>query len=201
MGFDSRGFELAPVADPPGYPALRRKRTGPVSFLTPEELTELAASEQPPRTRVFPWLMLTTATSRRTVSTQLISGPAILRKLKWGKATISTPPVKTLEIGWANQMILEAGVALATPRPYTNLIELQDPFAIGAAGLGSGFPGDNTSTSYPEYEFSLDLIIMESRFCFTMSLVNQSAQAEQHGGHVVVLEGVSKKALALFTGS
>jgi len=183
------------------YPLPRRNRTGPASSLDLTLQAGTGDSLVPPRSRIIPWLMVTTATSRRTISTPLLVGPAILRKLKWGKATITTPPVKTLEVGWSPLLITEAGVALTTVRPYTGLIELQDPFAVAAAAKGVGFPGDNSSTSYPEYEFTLDLIVTEARFCFTVSLVNNSAQAEQHGGHLTILEAVNAEALARFTGS
>ena len=183
------------------YPLPRRSRTGPASALDASLLAGAGGTLTPPRSRIIPWLMFTTANSRRSVSTPLLLGPAILRKLKWGKATISTPPIKTLEVGWSTTIVTEAGVPLTNVRPYTGLIELQDPFSVASAAIGRGFPGDNTSTSYPEYEFSLDLIITEPQFCFVVSLVNNSAQGEQHGGHLTILEAVNPEALATFTGS
>lgn len=179
-----------PPVLPAWFPHARydRSQTGALGFAG-------AAGGAIPRSRVFPWLMFTTATSRRTICSAPVTGPAILRKLKWGKATITTAPVKTLEVGWSRLPNVEAGVPLATPRPYTNLIELQDPFVVAPAAIGRGFPGDNSSTSYVEYEFTLDLLVMEPNFVFTISIINNSGQSEQHGGHFTVLEGIALEAL------
>lgn len=201
MGFDTRMFEREPVVQPTGYPLARRKRVGPISQIDPEEIAALAESGEPPRSRIFPFIMNMTATSRRTVSTPLLVGPAILRKIFFGLHTVTTPPQQTIEVGYAVNPITETAVALTTPRPYTNLIELIDPFGIANAAAGDGILSDNTANTNVRFEWTLDLIVNLPRFVFTLAQINASATAEQRGGQFVVLEGVSPAALRAFTGS
>jgi len=183
------------------YPLPRRSRTGPASALDLTLLSRGAASLTPPRARIFPWVMDMAATSRKTLSTPLLIGPAILRKIYFGRATVTTPPAQTLEIGWAPTPITENAVPLGTVRPYTLLTEKLDPFGVALATAGQGLLADNSATILPPFEWSLDLIVLEGQFCFTLSWVNNSATAEQRGGNLTVLEAVDPEALARFTGS
>lgn len=200
-GYDSQGYEIGNVLLPKQYPLPRRGRVGPPSSLETQVASVGPDFAAPPRARVFPWVMNITANSRRTLSTPLLLGPAILRKIFFGPGTVTTPPAQTLELGWAPGLVTEAGVALTAARPYTVLTELLDPFAVSAAAKGTGLLADNSANTHVRYEWSLDLIVTEVRFCFTLAWVNNAATAEQRGGQLLVLEAVNPEALRLFTGS
>jgi hypothetical protein len=189
------------VADPRTYPLPRRKRVGPSSSLEALAAANEGAVATPPRARVFPWVMNLTATSRRTLSTPLLQGPALLRKCFIFSGTVSTPPQQTLEFGWSVNPVTENGVAIATVRPYTVLTEYLDPFAVSASTIGMGFPAAADANSHVKYEYSLDLIVTEPRFCFTVSWLNIASTAEQRSGHLLVLEAVNLDALSTFLGS
>ncbi len=189
------------TVDAQTWPLPRRSRTGPASSLDATAAAASADSLTPPRSRIFPWTMNMVATSRKTISTPLLIGPAILRKIFFSSGTITTPPQQSLELGWAKLVLTENAVPLATIRPYTVLTELQDPFGVTNIAIGKGLLADNTFSQIQPWERSLDLIVTEDRFCFTLSWINNSATAEQRGGHLLVLEAVNPEALAVFTGS
>lgn len=183
------------------FPLPRRRRLGPPTNIEVQQASSGALSLTPPRTRVIPWLMSMSANSRRTVSSPILTGPAILRKLFFNAPTPTSPPAQTLEIGWAPNVVTEAGVALTTVRPYTVLIEKQDPFNVSVAAIGAGFPISTNPNTRTYFEWSLDIIVTETRFAFTVSWVNNAATAEERGGHMLILENVNADALNVFTGS
>lgn len=183
------------------FPLPRRKRTGPASNLDALAAMQEDQAVTPPRSRVFPWLMSITGNSRRTVSTPILIGPAILRRVYFGHGTVTTPPAQSLELGWSPLAVTEAGVALATIRPYTVLTELLDPFAVANVAIGRGYPSDNSWNTNIPFEWTVDLICTEARFAFTLSWVNNGATAEQRSGTFLVVENVNPAALAAFVGS
>jgi hypothetical protein len=98
-------------------------------------------------------------------------------------------------------VVSEAGVALTTVRPYTVLTEKLDPFGVAAATIGAGYPASTVPNTRVNFEFTVDLIVTEARFVFTLSWVNTNATGEERPGHFLVLENVNADALNLFTGS
>lgn len=183
------------------YPLPRRKRVGPDSQLNTLAQAQGDVIPAPPRSRIFPWIMSMTANTRRTISTPKLIGPAILRKVFYQLGTVTTPPGQTLELGWSPTAVSEAGVALTTVRPYTVLTELLDPFGVANAAVGKGLLDTSLWNTNIPYEWSVDLIVTEPQFCFTLSWINNVATAEQRGGQLLVLENVSPDALSVFTGS
>jgi hypothetical protein len=182
------------------YPLPRRSRTGPASSLDAAAANAAAGSTTPPRTRLFPWAMSETANTRRTISTPRLIGPAIFKSLTFYSGTHQDPPGDTLEIGWSPVAVQEAGVALATVRPYTVLTELLDPFAFMTAPTGRGFPQWTSPTVNNPFEFRLNLILTEPQFVFTLSIVNNSNLAQEWHGTAIILEAVNADALAAYTG-
>jgi hypothetical protein len=183
------------------FPLPRRGRTGPASSLDAIAAAQGPNLPAPPRSRVFPWQFSETANTRRTISTPKLIGPAILRKAYFQTSTKIAPPGESLEFGWAQTPIQEAGVALTVIRPYTVLTELLDPFGVSNIAIGKGFPNFTIPTGVAGYEVTLDLIITEPQFVFTVSLINNSLNAQQWTGWMSVLEAISPSALADFTGS
>jgi hypothetical protein len=182
------------------YPLPRRSRTGPPSSLDAAAAAAAAGSTTPPRTRIFPWALNETATSRRTISTPRLVGPAIFKSLTFYSSTHQDPPGETLEIGWSPVAVQEAGVALATVRPYTVLTELLDPFGQVNSSAGRGFPQWTIPGATLPWSIDLDLILTEPQFVFTISLVNNTALAQSWHGNAIVLEAVNADALAGYTG-
>lgn len=180
--------DVAPYYPPPSYT---------------RQLAAAGATGQPaplPRARIFPWIMNMTGTSRRTLSTPRIYGPALIRRLFFGRGTVTTPVGQTLEVGWAPAPVQEAGVALSTPRAYTVLTEKLDPFGVAGDIIGQGIYNDNSINSQIQFEINLNFIITEAQFFAVIAWVNNTASAEQRGGHLEVIESVDATALAAFLG-
>jgi hypothetical protein len=194
-------FERDPVADPTGYPFARRKRGGPIVEVDPEIAAFLEENTAPPRSRVFPWLMTAITNTRRSVSTPLLQGPAILRRFSFTLDSNPDPPVVSVEVGWALNPVNEAGVAVATLKPYTVLTELLNPFGVGTLGAGQGYPAFSSVNTHVEWETVEDFIILEPRFCFVAAIHNNGGFTSAGRGWMSVLEGVSPAALRAFTGS
>jgi hypothetical protein len=183
------------------YPLPRRNRVGPSSSLDLASEIAQGAAITPPRGRVFPFVFNITANTRRTISTPLLVGPAILKRIFFTSGTAAAPPNQSLEFGWAPIQVQEAGVLLATVRPYTVLSELLNPFAVMAAASGQGFPITTFPNTHVRWNLPVDLIVTEPRFSFCVSLVNNSASASEFEGYITVLEAVNADALATYTGS
>ena len=183
------------------FPLPRRGRTGPPSSLDAINTAAGDALPAPPRSRVFPFQFSETATSRRTISTPKLVGPAILRFAYFSTGTKVTPPNESLEFGWAPSPVQEAGVALTVIRPYTVLTELLDPFAVSVAAIGRGFPNFTLPPAANAFPFTLDLIVAEPQLAFVVALINNGANAQVWTGYLSILEAVSPSALANFVGS
>jgi hypothetical protein len=183
------------------WPLPRRRRAGPPTNADIQQASSGANAPTPPRSRNFPFLMTMSANSRRTISTPLLVGPAILRRVYFVYGTPSSPPGQSLEIGWSPNAVTEAGVALTTVRPYTVLTEKLDPFAVSAAAIGAGYPAITTPSGRAFWEVPCDYIVTETRFAFTLSWVNNSVSGEERDGYMTVIENVNADALNLFTGS
>ena len=153
-----------------------------------------------PRTRIFPFTWNETATSRRTISGERCRGPALWKLVVLGTGTYVAPTNKTLEIGIAATKITENGVALTLPRPYSLLLELQDPFALLVAAAGRGMPLTTTNPQYITESLSLDLVIYDAEFFPVVSLWNNTANAQQWVGHMKILEQIRLDKLGDYMG-
>lgn len=170
------------------YPAPRLKRIGGES-LPSVALTPL------PRSRVFSWVENVTATSRRTVSGPRCQGPALLKDCSWYLGTHSAAFNVTVEVGYALNAVTEAGVPLATVRPYTVLNELIDPFAQVSASAGVGFIDEGQPSTNVRWKEPLDLIVDLDQFFPVLAVVNGSANAQLWHGQLRVVEGILRTAL------
>jgi len=182
---------MTTAADPAIYPGSRKNRGAGV-------LAEDLAPSPAPRMRVFPFILNVTATSRRSLSTPRLVGPAIIKDFVWYNPTKTTPPVITIEIGTATIPVNEAGVALTSARPYVILTELLDPGAAIAGAAGDGYPVATTPTTQTHHRYPLDLIVTDAEFFAVISVVNNSLQAEEYNGWLRVLEAVDRDALSAF---
>lgn len=183
------------------YPLPRRRRAGPPTNLEVKAASSGAVAATPPRSRYFPWIMALAGATRRTLSTPTLVGPAILKRLNYYVVLASDPPQMTLEIGWSPTPVTEAGVALTTPRPYTPLIEKLDPFGVTATNIGGGILNETLPNTHVYYQLTLDLIVTEAQFAFTLSWVNPPGFGGNWYGQISVLENVNADALNLWTGS
>lgn len=189
-GVNSWGFEIPQRFDLRSFPAPRPKRTGPPpSGQGPEDLFA-GPTFAAPRMRVFPFAWNETASSRRTISGAKCQGPALIKSLMLGTSTYTAPISKSVEIGISSTRLTEAGVALTTPRPYTLLLELQDPFTQLASAAGQGFPLTTVAPQYNTFFLPLDLVVWDNEFYPTVSLWNNTANAQQWVGSLRVLEQI-----------
>lgn len=179
------------MIDLSAYPAAR-KRTAGAAVNDDVSLAPL------PRTRYFTWLFNETGTSRRTVSTPRIQGPALIKDIDFYSSVINATDVKSIEIGYALVPVTEAGVALTAARPYTVLTELIDPFAQRAVGAGVGVEQLTTPNTNVKFSLALDLIVDRAEAFITVSLLNTTANAQLWHGKLRVIENVNRDALSFF---
>ena len=179
------------IIDPLRYPAPRPNRGGHADILD-------SGSFQHPRTRIFPWVMTTTASSRRSISTPRIQGPALIKGLSIHAPFGVDPPQATIEIGTATIDVTEASVALTAPRPYTVLTELLNPFGVIAGAAGAGLPLTTVGTMQRWAEIPLDIIVDDIECVIVLAILANALVAGTFNGHLRVLEGVEKEALRFF---
>jgi hypothetical protein len=179
------------VIDLSAYPSARKRGAG-AAVNSDVQLSPI------PRTRYFTFLWAETATSRRTVSTPRLTGPVVIKDIDFYSSTINATHVKSIEVGYSLVPVTEAGVALATARPYTTLTELIDPFAQGATGVGVGIEQLTTPATNVKFSIALDLIIDQAECYVCVALVNTSSNGQLWHGKLRVVENVSREALSFF---
>jgi hypothetical protein len=179
------------AADPRIYPAARKGRGAGADL---EDLGPINA----PRMRVFPFFWTSTASNRRSWSTPILQGPAIIKDVQFWFTFGASPPSMTVEIGTSTVPVLEAGVALTTARPYRVLTELQDPYGGILAAAGDGIPVGTTPTSSARPLMPLDLIVLDPSFYLVVAGVAGGAGVFEIHGNIRVLERINPEALALF---
>lgn len=177
--------------DPTWYPRARKGRSGSPAPLA-QDVTPA------PRTRIFPFFFTFAANRRRSFTTPRLIGPAIIKDLELYPTFTSSPPSFSVEIGAADTAFIENSVALTTPRPYTVLTELLDPYAAMPANVGAGYPGHTLPTETARYQRNLDLIVTTPEFFAVVALINPSAFAAEYSGAIRIIENVSREALATF---
>jgi hypothetical protein len=182
---------MTTAADPKAYPAPRKRAAGAATTAAEE-------SGPVPRTRVFPFFLAFGATSRRAFSTPRLIGPAIIKGIELYSTHGASPPAYTVEIGTGATPVLESAVAIDTPRPFTVLTELLDPFNGIAGTAGDGIPMHTIPSYTASYERPLDLIVTDAEFFLVLAVQNPSAFAAELSGRLRVIEAVSRDALRFF---
>jgi hypothetical protein len=199
-GINSSGFEIPQRFDLGNFPKARSKRSGPPpSSARAEDLFENPAGAAP-RMRIFPFAWNETASSRRTISGKMCRGPALYKSIQLGTSALVSPISKTVEVGIASSRVTENGVALTTPRPYTLMLELVDPFLQIASAAGQGFPIHTTNPLLRDYIMPLDLVIYDAEFYPVVSLWNNTGNVQQWQGNIRVLEQVRLDKLGDYMG-
>ena len=187
---DERGFHEAAFGAH-WYPRKRKRQNSGAA-------TEQLSGGQLPRTRVFPWVMSVTGTSRRSLSTQRLVGPAIIKDISLTPGFGLDPPNCTIEVGIAHVSVTEAGVALGSARPFSVQLELQNPFGVIGDAAGDGIPLGSAGTALRWPTIPLDIVVTDPEFFVVVSVVNNSASAATMVGQVRVVEAVNPEALRFF---
>lgn len=173
------------------YPRARKNRGTGVAL---EQLAGIVA----PRMRVFPFFFDMAATRRQSFSLGRCSGPAIIKGIEINPGTGQSPPASTIEIGTSPVPVLETNANLALARPYNNLIELADPFALITGPSGDGLPNFTIPNTHVRYERPLDIVVLDAQFFPVIASINNSAGAASFSGVLRVLEGVNPEAVRFF---
>jgi hypothetical protein len=146
-----------------------------------------------PRMRVFPWVLnCTVLNSRYSFSTPTLIGPAIITDIVVYVTSGVDPPIPTLEVGTSLGLVRENGVALTTLRPYTVLMEYQDPFAYAVPSAGGvGIPFWTVPTASNERRYWLGYRVQDPSFRLVIAIVQ--------GGNAIKASGVIRCAEAIDT--
>jgi hypothetical protein len=198
MGWNTWGFEIGNTLDRRAYPALRVKRAGPPPSSSLDAAIRAGGGTITPRMRVFPLGFNETASSRRTLSSNQCQGPALIKDIALGTSTYTAPTNKSIEVGIASSRITENGVALTTPRPYTLLTELLDPFAAIVDAAGGGLLQTTSAPNMNTIRTPLDLVVLDAQFYVTIALVNNTANAQEWHGWFRVLEAIDPLNIAAY---
>jgi hypothetical protein len=181
---------MTTAADPRIYPAARKGRGAGVVI---EDLGPITA----PRMRVMAFAFISTATSRRSLSFGPFTGPCIVKDVEFYHSSFTAGYANSLEVGKNTIPVTEAGVALATARPYTRITELIDPFNVAAADSGQGIP-DAGPPSRGFFQRSLNIVVTDPEIYIILAWINPGLNAETFTGELRVLEGVDPEALRFF---
>lgn len=157
--------------------------------------TALAVS--PPITRILAFNLSGNPGVRTTVSSTRIRGPAIIQSLDLG-ASVSSLNSFALELGKSASSVTEQDVALTVPRPYTLLTERLSQTAAGENAQRKGFVQTSLALTTPRHLGLLNIIVLETEFFITISMVSLVAAGTAFFGHLVVLEAVPPETIAAF---
>lgn len=104
----------------------------------------------------------------------------------------------SIELGYSPTAVTENGVALTTPRPYTPLTELIDPFSIFPAAAGRGLVDSNIPNTNVRWQEPLDLIVDQPDTFVVVAHWNNTALAQFWNGQLRLVENVLRSALEAF---
>lgn len=150
-----------------------------------------------PNVRVHTFQIGTGATSRSTVSTPRLVGPAIIRSVSWNLGGAATG-TQAIEFGIALATVFESNVGLNANRQWRPLMVPFDPPTTGdIAGRVGDTEADFVSSS-PVANYNLNIPILDSNFFITVTNWSSGAGADVFVGHIVVAEGISREALENF---
>jgi hypothetical protein len=153
----------------------------------------------PPVPRIYPFRFNTPATSRTTVSTPRLIGPALIRSLKVLFGTSGSPNASAvIELGIATSPVVESGVALTVTKAWRSLVTKLDEATPNDPATMTGF-GNAASQATSEFKDAyLDLPIADDSFYLVISLINAAGIANEGYGHIVVLEQIDPSIFANF---
>jgi len=177
------------------YPEPRAQRPGgtPTPSQSSEQLTV-----SPPRTRVFPYFIKITATSRSSFATDVLRGPVILLGYTNAVDAVGDPPAGSMELGWKPVPGGETSVPLTTPRPYTLLTELQDPQDGVLGTAGGGFLHNTPQSPLMGSYVPVRIVIDAPEICVVIAEVNSAGFVMKASGYLHVIENVSQETLRFF---
>jgi hypothetical protein len=174
----------------PNYPAPRLR--GTVTLPSGQVITapKIPTGSPGAQMHVYPFNIQIIAARRSTISTPLLNGNLYILDFTIFSTSHTDPPTETYEIGYALQPVFENKVVLTTPRPYTVLTELLDPFATILDDRGTGFPGTTLITPDTRQVTPLGILVTQPRAAITLTVVSAGVLAQAYYGHFRVLEGL-----------
>ncbi len=150
------------------------------------------------RTRILNWAYNSTAFTRTTITLGQFNGPAIIKGVECYTSPVPSGVGFTIELGKAATAIDEAAVPLATPRPYSLLTEMRDPFNAVQAASGEGLILSTIPNTIVQYERLVDILIMDPSFYAVVAIYNNSGAGSAVVGKVRIIENISQDAAANF---
>lgn len=177
------------------YPRPRIPRAGP----TPTSLTpgEPGTMVSPPQLRVFSFMLNSAATTRSTVSSPRLKGPALLRGWSYAKggAAVGT---SSFELGIAASAVNENDVAIGLARGWKGIFEPITGTGVGdTAGRVGDIMPDLAVGLHPDSGF-INIPILETEFFITVTVTSHGAAVNTFAGYVVIAESVAPEVIANF---
>lgn len=187
-----------PTTAADAYPEARFDRAPYVGKPSPPPSRVLT----PPRSRFFNVECGAGASSRGTVSTPKIIGPAVLQSLKIRIRTATDPPGFSWELGWATFPVTEFNVALTTSKPWNALVErLRHAYETPQPNL-VGLVEANSPAGVTNPFLTLDapLLITAPEFYLTFCAINTTAAVNPFAAYVefAILENLAPEVAANF---
>jgi len=200
MGWNSAGFEIGNVLDRRAYPTARLKRTGPPPTGIAVD-DPAGALPSPARTRAVQFYIEVGANQRSTRSAGPFQGPAIVDRVVTVSDPIAANDNFCLFPGYSDARVEESLVATTVAVSWPTWFER---LAIQGADFGVNTRGIWNSvglTQKVNWDMPVKGIVPLTNWFLTMTVAQIGGVAgAAWAGYIVVLEGVSREALALYAG-
>ena len=177
------------------YPTARPRRLGAAP---PAALAgAVGGVGAPPISRLFSFVVAAAADTHSAKSSPRLRGPALITSLSYvkeGGASIS----KALHLGKSVSSVTLTDVPNTTPLPYTSLFEQLPPAFATLPVIGGGSARVDASLNVGTDPATLGLVILDPEFFLVVGVVCGPTGLDRFHGQVVILEQVSREALATF---
>jgi len=200
MGWNSQGFEIGNTLDRRSYPTARLKRPGPppTGVAPGDPAASLPAAA---RTRNVQFYIEVGANQRSTRSFGPLSGPAIVDRVVIVSDPIAANDNFFFFPGYSDSPVEESLVAIGSPVSWPTWF---DRMPVQGADFNAATRGIWNSvglTQKVNWDMPVKGIVPLTDWHLIMSVGQVGGVAlAAWAGYVVVLEGVSREALALYAG-
>jgi hypothetical protein len=137
-------------------------------------------------------LQAVTANRRASVSTRLLSGPAVIRSVTWMAAQGATTPQQGLELGVASAPVQEDQVVLSTAKAWAPLGDYIRSALADSTLAGTFFPFFLEAANSGRTHVALGIVVPQTSFYLVLSMGGTVTGAfSSCVGSVVVAEDIN----------
>jgi len=145
---------------------------------------------------MFTFALGVNVNTRSTISSPVLSGYSLIKRIRLHWSNGQNPPTGTLELGIAQSAVTETLQPTSVPRPFTTIAQ---PIFAGGYTITSneaGFFFSNFLTQASPFVIPIDFVVPQHQWFLCISANSAAGVGIQFNGNVDVLDGLTADQLA-----